>query len=237
MLKHFCEINKLQRELNIIIGRDTVLDKEKLKWSTDYHIALMQEAHELIDCISWKWWSVEGKNNLHKDIINLKNAKIEAIDILHFLVSLIQIHDIEIVDYEINLESKDLISYCIELIDLCIFGMKINAEEIAENLVTEVDFDELFESKAVITSDIFNIDNSLKNQILHSDNSKKDFHSWNIRNMLYSLECIFKILDISDEDILTIYKMKHEKNIERQKNNYSVLNKTEDDNKEIEAQI
>jgi hypothetical protein len=236
MLKYLFDIDKLQRELNIVIGRDTVGDKDKLKWSTDYHIALMSEAHELMNCTSWKWWSIEGKEDLHKKIINLKNAKIEAIDILHFLVSLIQIHDVQVEDYEINLESKDLISYCIELIDLCVFGMKLNSEADAETLVTEVNFDEIFETKTILTSDIFNIDNSLTNQTI-SDDTKKNFHSWNIRNMLYSLECIFKILEISDEDILAIYKLKHEKNLLRQKNNYSVLNKTEEDNKEIESKI
>lgn len=236
MLKYLYDINKLQRELNIVIGRDTVGDKDKLNWSTDYHIALMSEAHELMNCINWKWWSIEGKEDQHKKIINLKNAKIEAIDILHFLVSIIQIHDIQVENYEINLESKDLISYCIELIDLCVFGMKLNSEIDVETLVTEVDFDEIFETKTILTSDIFNIDNSLTNQTISND-TKKDFHSWNIRNMLYSLECIFKILEISDEDILTIYKLKHEKNLLRQKNNYSVLNKTEEDNKEIESKI
>ncbi len=236
MLEHFNEIYKLQRELNIIIGRDTAGDKDKLKWSTDYHIALMQEAHELIDCLSWKWWSVEGKEDQYRRIINLKNAKIEAIDILHFLISLIQIHDVEIYEYIIDPESKELVSHCIELIDLCVFGLKLNSEIDTETLVTEVDFEEIFETKTIITTDIFNIDKSLENQKF-TDQNKRDFHSWNIRNMLYSLECIFKILEISDDEILNIYKLKHEKNIQRQRDNYSVLNKTEDDNKEIESKI
>ena len=39
------------------------------------------------------------------------------------------------------------------------------------------------------------------------------------------------------EDILSIYQMKYEKNIQRQKDNYAVLTKTEDDNNEIKSKI
>lgn len=131
----FKKIYKMQHELNILVGRDTINDPEKQKWLFDYTFAASSECQELMDCCNWKFWSDEGHTDQYQKILNLKNSKIEAIDILHFLIS------------------------------------------------------------------------------------------------------IFQILDMTPDDIFKIYKMKHEKNILRQKNGYSILNKTNGDNEEIEKSL
>jgi len=89
------EIWKLQGELNTIIGRDTINDLNKHEWIFDYAIALHDEATELFNCTNWKFWSSEGRDKQYLKIIDYKNAKIEAIDCLHFLVSLMQVCDYE----------------------------------------------------------------------------------------------------------------------------------------------
>jgi len=46
---------------------------------TDWHLAISQECAEGIDAIGWKWWA--------KQDTDLEAARIEVIDILHFLLS------------------------------------------------------------------------------------------------------------------------------------------------------
>jgi len=128
-------IYQMQAELNIIFGRDTINNEIKQAWLFDYAEALSSEVQELKDCINWKFWATEGKDKQYKKILEFKNAKIEAIDCLHFLIT------------------------------------------------------------------------------------------------------IFQILDLTPEEILRIYKLKHEKNIIRANTNYSILNKTEDDNNEIKTHL
>lgn len=216
-MKYYNEIYQLQQKLNIIIGRDTVNDKDKLKWGTDYYIALMSEAQELMNCISWKWWTVEGKQNQYKKIIDLENAKIEAIDCLHFIISLIQVYNIQIPQNDNLINQTDIFSLALELNNRCVFGININAKRY--NLED---------------SSIPSIDDILKNQLIF-DNKEK--HTKNISICFAILKQIFKILKMSDEDIYKIYQMKYEKNILRQKNKYSVATKTEEDNDEIKEKI
>jgi len=214
-LKYFDEIYKLQRELNIIIGKDTVEDPDKLKWSTEYFIALISEAVELMDCINWKGWTTEGKVDQYKRIIDLKNAKIEAIDCLHFVMSLIHVYDIKENMIGISQETSNIMSNIIEILWRC-----------NDSLISSTRGEKWY----------FDIDDSIKyTQKLEYD-SKQDIKR-NIIICYRLLMDIFQRLEMSDDDILNIYKMKHEKNILRQKNNYSVLTKTEDDNNEIKDNI
>jgi len=195
------EIWKLQRELNIIIGRDTVGDPEKEKWFVDYTIALHDEATELFNCFSWKWWSLEYKEQGPYKLIDPENAKIEAIDCLHFLISLMQIKDFDL----IKLENK---------------------------------FDEYWDYMTNIKPTLWKISKLLINDSVElSYNKSKKVTERILHKTMSDLVTIFVILGFEKGDILKIYKMKHEKNILRQKNGYSVINKTEDDNNEIKAKI
>lgn len=78
-------IFSLQDELNKRIGVDTdnMSDEEKTKWVLNYTRALQQETAELIDSVPWKWWAK------YQDF-DEQNARVEVVDLFHFLVSLAQ---------------------------------------------------------------------------------------------------------------------------------------------------
>lgn len=86
-------IYRLQHELNCIIGKDTINAKEKLDWLFGYAYQISDEARELEKCALTKWWVQEYKDGgeLFKTVLDKENAKIEAIDVLHFLMSVFQI--------------------------------------------------------------------------------------------------------------------------------------------------
>ena len=58
-------------------------DEEKTKWILNYTRAMQQETAELIDSVPWKWWAKYQK-------FDEQNAKVEVVDLFHFLVSLAQ---------------------------------------------------------------------------------------------------------------------------------------------------
>lgn len=79
------EIFKMQYELNKRIGVDTAAmgDDERVKWVLNYSRALGQENAELVDSVPWKWWAKYQK-------FDPQNARVEVVDMLHFIVSLAQ---------------------------------------------------------------------------------------------------------------------------------------------------
>ncbi len=80
------EIFKEQYELNNRIGIDTenLTEEERIKWVLNYTRALQQECSELIDSVPWKWWAKYQQ-------FDVQNAKVEVVDIMHFLVSIAQV--------------------------------------------------------------------------------------------------------------------------------------------------
>jgi dimeric dUTPase (all-alpha-NTP-PPase superfamily) len=73
---------ELQEQLNGRIGvhlRD-LSDEEKIEWILKYSRAIQQELAELVDSVPWKWW----KKQQHFDE---ENAKVEVIDLMHFIIS------------------------------------------------------------------------------------------------------------------------------------------------------
>ena len=82
------QIFELQKGLNARIGVDT--DKiqgdeaEQVKWLLNYARAIQQEAAELTDSVPWKWWARYQK-------ADLQNARIEVVDLMHFIVSAAQV--------------------------------------------------------------------------------------------------------------------------------------------------
>ncbi len=75
----------MQEELNARIGvnlRD-IDEEEQTKWVLNYTRAMQQEISELIDSVPWKWWAKYQK-------FDKQNARVEVIDLFHFLVSLAQ---------------------------------------------------------------------------------------------------------------------------------------------------
>ncbi len=82
------EIFALQDELNKRIGihAEAVSQdpEQQAKWVLNYTRAMNQEIAELIDSVPWKWWAKYQE-------LDTQNAKVEIVDMLHFLVSLAQV--------------------------------------------------------------------------------------------------------------------------------------------------
>jgi len=80
------EIFKMQEALNSRIGVVTqgMSEEEKVKWTLNYLRAMQQEMAELTDSVPWKWWAKYQK-------FDEQNAKVEVIDLFHFLISIAQV--------------------------------------------------------------------------------------------------------------------------------------------------
>ena len=79
------EIFALQEALNKRIGveMENFSDEEKSKWILNYTRAMQQELAELIDSVPWKWWAKYQE-------FDEQNARVEVVDLFHFLISLAQ---------------------------------------------------------------------------------------------------------------------------------------------------
>ena len=88
------EIFKLQEQLNKRIGVDTasLTDEERQKWVLNYCRAMTQEIAELTDSVPWKWWAKYQK-------FDKQNARVEVIDLLHFLISIAQVLEMNADDF------------------------------------------------------------------------------------------------------------------------------------------
>ena len=80
------KIFDLQKNLNQRIGvnTDEMDDEEKIRWVLNYTRAMQQEIAELIDSVPWKWWAKYQK-------FDQQNAKVEVVDLFHFLISIAQV--------------------------------------------------------------------------------------------------------------------------------------------------
>lgn len=79
------EIFRLQEALNERIGvklRD-LPETKKTEWVLNYTRAMQQELAELIDSVPWKWWA-------RYQAFDEQNARVEVIDLFHFLISIAQ---------------------------------------------------------------------------------------------------------------------------------------------------
>jgi len=76
----------LQKQLNQRIGVDTDLmsNDERQAWLLQYCRAMSQEIAELTDCVPWKWWA-------KYQTFDQQNARVEIVDLLHFLIFMAQV--------------------------------------------------------------------------------------------------------------------------------------------------
>jgi len=75
-----------QYEVNVVAaGKDWISGFSKDNRRLNYARAIYMEAIELIDSYPWKWWK-----NINQEP-DISNAQIEAIDIWHFLMSLVSL--------------------------------------------------------------------------------------------------------------------------------------------------
>lgn len=132
----FKEIVKLQHELNKQID-ENYLDK-KFSWES----AIIVETGEFINSLGFKWWK-------HQEI-DLDNAKIEAVDLLHFIIS----EELQY-GYDLDGDLSDNVEYVVEHINYCFsnadsstFEKDKSLEKLAALLVNS-DFERLYILKLI----------------------------------------------------------------------------------------
>ena len=87
------DLFRLQAELNRRIGVDTTAmpEEKKPEWVLNYCRAMSQELAELTDSVPWKWWA-------KYQTFDRQNARVEVVDLFHFLISLAQVLDMSAED-------------------------------------------------------------------------------------------------------------------------------------------
>ena len=80
------ELWQMQKALNERIGvnMEGMSDEDKTRWILNYTRAMTQEIAELNDSVPWKWWAKYQK-------FDEQNARVEVVDLFHFLISLAQV--------------------------------------------------------------------------------------------------------------------------------------------------
>ena len=80
------ELFRMQKALNERIGvkTDAMTEAEKNQWLLNYCRAMTQEIAELTDSVPWKWWAKYQK-------FDAQNARVEVVDLFHFLISAAQV--------------------------------------------------------------------------------------------------------------------------------------------------
>ena len=80
------EMFRMQQALNERIGVKTseMSDEDRTKWILNYCRAMTQEIAELTDSVPWKWWAKYQK-------FDQQNARVEVVDLFHFLISSAQV--------------------------------------------------------------------------------------------------------------------------------------------------
>lgn len=82
-----------QMALNHRIGvnPEEMSDEDKIHWVLNYTRATSQELAELVDSVPWKWWAKYQE-------FDVQNAKVEVVDLFHFLISLAQVLGMDAAD-------------------------------------------------------------------------------------------------------------------------------------------
>lgn len=80
------ELFRMQKALNERIGvqTDGMSEADKTKWILNYCRAMSQELAELTDSVPWKWWA-------KYQAFDEQNARVEVVDLFHFLISMAQV--------------------------------------------------------------------------------------------------------------------------------------------------
>ena len=104
------ELFRMQQSLNLRIGVDTanMEEAQKTQWILNYCRAMGQELAELTDSVPWKWWAKYQK-------FDEQNARVEVVDLFHFLISTAQVLGLSADDLfaayvkknEVNLRRQD----------------------------------------------------------------------------------------------------------------------------------
>jgi dimeric dUTPase (all-alpha-NTP-PPase superfamily) len=100
------KIFELQMELNRRIGVDSqnLSNEKKIEWILNLSRALQQELAELVDSVPWKWWKKHQQ-------FDEENAKVEVIDLMHFVISLGLVLGLTADDFYNAYEAKNKINH------------------------------------------------------------------------------------------------------------------------------
>jgi dimeric dUTPase (all-alpha-NTP-PPase superfamily) len=101
------EMFRMQTELNKRIGvgtPDTMTEEEQQRWVLNYCRAMTQEIAELTDSIPWKWWAKYQK-------FDKQNARVEVVDLFHFLISAAEILGMTADDVFNYYEAKNKVNF------------------------------------------------------------------------------------------------------------------------------
>lgn len=94
----------MQRDLNRRIGvdTDTMDEQAQIEWVLNYTRAMSQELAELTDSVPWKWWA-------KYQTFDQQNARVEVVDLFHFLISLAQTLGMSAQDvYDLYMKKNEL---------------------------------------------------------------------------------------------------------------------------------
>lgn len=72
----------LNRRIGVVL--EDLDEAGKTEWVLNYTRAMQQELSELVDSVPWKWWA-------RYQTFDEQNARVEVVDLFHFLVSLAQV--------------------------------------------------------------------------------------------------------------------------------------------------
>ncbi len=107
MLAHMFD---MQAQLNRRIGVDTTAlpEEDQKVWLLNYCRAMTQEIAELTDCVPWKWWAKYQQFDRH-------NARVEIVELFHFLISAAQtvgmtaqdVHNAYLEKNKVNFQRQD----------------------------------------------------------------------------------------------------------------------------------
>jgi dimeric dUTPase (all-alpha-NTP-PPase superfamily) len=83
-------------------------DEEQQEWILNYCRAMTQELAELTDSVPWKWWAKYQE-------YDKQNARVEVVDLFHFLISLAlvlgmsadDVHNLYMQKNKVNFERQD----------------------------------------------------------------------------------------------------------------------------------
>lgn len=233
----------LQHELNILIGKDTINASKELRdsWLFGYAFALQQEFGELYDCLL-------HSPNVDLRIFDFENAKVETLDATHFILSVFHILNIspEEVFTDFFKNNMNLIHPVSDNLSMMfLLEQQIQQQRDAFNPDRAVQLNQVVLRAWRKTDELLNTtswkwwsvgvksspDTQFK-QVYFPEKAKQA--ALDIFKLIIRICCI---LDMTAEDVLAIYKMKHAKNCKRQDDGYDVRFKTEADNEEIHHSI
>ena len=100
----------MQEALNKRIGISPyeLSEEEQIKWILNYSRATSQELAELVDSVPWKWWAKYQE-------FDMQNARVEVVDLFHFVISMAQVlgmtaedvHNLYMKKNKVNFERQD----------------------------------------------------------------------------------------------------------------------------------